>query len=132
MCIRDRRDGDDQHVELITLLKRREEQRQQDILNLTKFNSSIETFGEHVKTVLSGLPPSMMIQAKSEMFNILTKYELRNAASTPGTDDSTPVYSPASAVSAHDSNIQDFSGTDPVLLENVTNEQYLDFTHYKM
>lgn len=118
---------------MITLLKRREEQRQQDILNLTKFNSSIETFGEHVKTVLSSLPPSMMIQAKSEMFNILTKYELfLNAASTPGTEDSTPVYSPASAVSAHDSNIQDFSGTNPVLLENVTNEQYLDFTHYEM
>ena len=73
---------------------------------MTKFNSAIETFGELGKTMLNSLPPSIMIQAKSEIFNILTKYELGNAeinsSSTPGTEESTPIYLPASTVSSHD------------------------------
>ena len=60
--VKKRKHYDDQHAELITLLKRREEQRQKDIQNLTKFNSTIETFGGHIKIMPSGLPPSVMIK----------------------------------------------------------------------
>lgn len=69
----------------LDILKNKEDS-QYDVtqeLNMPKTDETdddVNTFGDHVKCVLKKLSPRLKIQAKNDIFSILTKYETMNMA----------------------------------------------------
>lgn len=73
-----------EHEELLNILKKRNERRltERQVLREIDYDETIDSFGQHVKSVLSSLPNLMKIQARTEVYNILTKYEIQAAMQT--------------------------------------------------
>ncbi|XP_074041519.1 uncharacterized protein [Leptinotarsa decemlineata] len=64
--------------EFLTYLKKRDDQRQvyfQEMNAFKEIDDDVNTFGNHVKSVMRTLNQRFQIQARNEIFNILTKYE---------------------------------------------------------
>lgn len=68
--------------DFLDYLKKRDESRQMLMEELsaktsaTEIEDDVTSFGNNVKSVLRKLNPRLKIQAKNEIFNILTKYEM--------------------------------------------------------
>ncbi|RZF47722.1 hypothetical protein LSTR_LSTR005986 [Laodelphax striatellus] len=65
--------------EFSTYLKKRDNKRQvyfQELNALKETDDVVDTFGNHAKSVLRKLNPRLQIEAREEILNILTKYEL--------------------------------------------------------
>lgn len=81
---RKKRKTDTSNNEIIELLKKREEQRQETFRGIfqqpqTSKDSPLNSFCEHIKQVLETLPPPLQVEAKKEIYNTISKYELQAA-----------------------------------------------------
>lgn len=77
----------------------------------TEIDDDVTSFANHVKSVLRKIHPRLKVQAKNEMFNVLTKYEmiqmymqeersLSSGMSNPSTS-TISAYSPINTASTH-------------------------------
>ncbi|XP_072389673.1 uncharacterized protein [Diabrotica undecimpunctata] len=65
--------------DFLTYLKKRDDQRQiflQEINTIKENDDEVNRFGNHIKSIMRKLNQRFQVQARSEIFNILTKYEL--------------------------------------------------------
>ncbi|XP_050304306.1 uncharacterized protein LOC126741885 isoform X2 [Anthonomus grandis grandis] len=72
---------DSSNDEIIKLLKKREEQRQETFRGMFQQSQAstdgpLPSFCEHIKSVLESLSPSLQVEAKRDIYNTISKYEL--------------------------------------------------------
>ena len=78
---RKKRKSNSAHDEFLDILKKREQQRQESFKTICQQTSNsndgtINSFCDYIKSVLQTLPPALAVQAKSDIYNIISKYEL--------------------------------------------------------